>query len=206
MPSYTPPGYVAPPPAPAPAYPDLYILKVDDLVEGFIFEWDRIITNEIMTTPVPMESEVVFPEVYTIAPDGSLHKSVYLAQHVSERAAPWHPDISMVVCAALESIKAKRDIEQDPSLTLGTLWVDVVQMADIQIRSNICESVVPAAISSARQHIARLAMSFGKQLYQRLVEYGLYKNGTFPYHYIGWEGDCAIVALDDDPQVEICTM
>jgi hypothetical protein len=195
---------MGPPPAPEPVYPDLYILKIDDIVDWFVREWDTIINSEIGT--YPLDSNPVFPEVFTIAPDGSLHKSVYLAQHVSERVKPWHPDISIILGAAIEAIKAKKETETDMDLVMGSLWVDVAYIADIQLRSNIGEKWVNTAVSSARRQIARLSVEFGKQLYQRLIEYGLYKNGSFPYHYVGWEGDCAIVALDDDPQVDICTM
>jgi hypothetical protein len=185
---------IYPVPAVAPQYPDYYILSIGDLVARFVGEWDTIINSEIMSHP--FEGNIVFPEVYSIADDGSIFKQVYSAQHVSERSRAWHPDISLIIGAAIEAIKAKGEAEHDLDLALGTLWVDVAYMADIQVRSNIPSQHVPAALSSTRRQIADLAMQFGKQLYQRLIEYGMYKHNRFPYHYVGWQDDCAIVALD----------
>jgi len=187
--------YIPPPPILEPKYPDYYILSMSDIVQDFISKWDKIINTEIMSYPA--DADCAFPEVFTIAPDGSIHKQVYLAQHVSERVRSWHPDISMIVGAVIETIKAKDETEQDLDLVMGSLWIDVAHMADIQIRSNVPVTSLGAALSSTRRQIAALSVEFGKKLYQRLIEYGLYKNGYFPYHYVGWEDDCALVALDD---------
>jgi hypothetical protein len=176
-------------------YPDYYILKIDDIVDDFVKQWDFIISTEIMQHPI--DSNVVLPEVYTIGEDGTLHKTVYFAQHVSERVKPWHPDISIILAATIETIKAKNEAETDMDLVMGSLWVDVAYMADIHIRSNVGELHVNRAITGARRAIAKLSTQFGKKIYQRLIEYGLYKQGYFPYHYVGWEDECAIVALDD---------
>jgi hypothetical protein len=187
--------YAAPPPILEVKYPDYYILTMDDLVQEFIQKWDHIITSEINSHPV--DSNCAFPEVFTIGEDGKIHKQVYLAQHVSERVRSWHPDISMIVGTVIETIKTKDETEQDLDLVMGSLWVDVAHMADIQIRSNVPVNSLGVALSNARRQVAALSVEFGKKLYQRLIEYGLYKNGYFPYHYVGWEGDCAIVALDE---------
>jgi hypothetical protein len=190
-----------PVPVIGPKYPDYYILNIGDIVSQFVREWDTIINSEIMEHP--MDNDIVFPEVFTIWPDGSIHKQTYTAKHVSEQSTSWHPDISLIIAAALEHIKTKKDLQEDLDLVMGMLWIDVVHMAEIQLQSNIPAPYVATAISNTRRKIATLSTQFGKKLYQRLIEYGMYKNGRFPYHYVGWQDDCAVVALDDetpDPQ------
>jgi hypothetical protein len=177
-----------------PKYPDYYILNIGDIVTSFVSEWDRIINAEIMEHPG--DAELILPEVYTIGDDGKVYKHVYMKHHVSERSRAWHPDISLIIGAALEAIKSKGEAEHDLDLAMGSLWIDVAHMAEIQIRSNIPGVYAPQAISNTRRQIADLAMRFGKQLYQRLIEYGMYKHNRFPYHYAGWEDDCVVVALD----------
>jgi hypothetical protein len=185
-----------PVPVLGPKYPDYYILNIGDIVRNFVAQWDNMINTEIMNHPI--DANIVFPEVYTIADDGSVFKQTFMKKHVSEQSTSWHPDISLIIAAAIENIKTKKEINEDLDLAMGMLWIDVAHMADIQLQSNIPGPHVAAAISNTRRKIATLATQFGKQLYQRLVEYGMYKHGRFPYHYVGWQDDCAIVALDDD--------
>ncbi len=190
----------APAPAPQPRrpkYPQCYILSIGDLVTEFVNQWDTIINQEIVNQPD--KQDAVFPEVFSLAPDGTVLRTVYLAQHVSE-VVKWHPDISMVVGAAIETIKSKNETQQDMDLVMGMLWVDIAYMAELQLVSNIPEACMLDAVSNTRRKIAQIATQFGKQLYYRLIELGLYKDGRFPYHYVGWQHDCAIVALDEtDP-------
>lgn len=185
-----------PVPVLGPKYPDYYILSIGDIVLDFVRQWDTMIEHEISNYPA--DANIVFPEVYTIAEDGSVFKQTFMKKHVSEQRTSWHPDISLIISAALENIKTKKEISDDLDLAMGMLWLDVVHMADIQLQSNIPSPYMASAISNTRRKIATLATQFGKQLYQRLVEYGMYKHGRFPYHYVGWQDDCAIVALDDD--------
>lgn len=182
-------------PGKTPQYPDYYILSVSDLVDDFVDKWDTILNTEMMEHS--HIAEVVLPEVFTIGSDGQIFKQVYLAQHVSE-VHKWHPDISLILAAAIENVKTKHEAEQDIGVVMSMLWVDVAHMADIQLRSNIPAESIPQALSNTRRQIAAISTEFGKKLYQRLIEYGLYKNGHFPYHYVGWEGNCAIVALDEE--------
>lgn len=191
--SYNAPGLS--PPVQEPKYPDYYILDIGDLTQDFAQKWREIIDSEtIHHQSQPYE---VFPEVFTIGEDGTLQKQVYTSQHRYMNNGQWYPDISLVVGAAIDVIKSQAEIQQDISITLQLLWYDVASMAHLQIKSNVSNGALAAAYTDVQCRIADLSVDFGKKLYQRLIDFGLYKNGYFPYHYAGWQNDCALVALDD---------
>lgn len=183
------------PPASTP-YPDYYILNIGDLVGDFVNAWNDVIESESARSNVE-ETVPVFPEVYTIGEDGRIHKEVYIAQHASEHARLWHPDISLIINAVITAIKEKASHTEDLDVMMGSVWIDVAYMAEIQIQSNVAQQELAAALSNTRRRIAVISIEFGKQLYQRLIEYRLYKNGYFPYSYVGWNDDCAVVAFDE---------
>ena len=182
---------------PEPKYPEYYILDIGDLVSELCDKWHEVIAAEV--APYHDAPQTVYPEVYTVNGNGSISKEVYLAQHHAIRKRPWHPDVSFILIHVIDAIKQRRDVLEDIEITMQLLEYDIAAMTHHHLQPNIPDAVFSTVFSDARMQIARLANRFGKQLFQRLMELGLYKNGYFPYHFAGWQDTCALVELDVFP-------
>lgn len=182
--------------APGPEFPDYYILDVADIVEEMIGKWHDVISTEIAQHQTAT-TEYVYPEVYTLDPvTGAAVKQVYVAQHHQVRTKPWHPDVSFIMHHVIEAIKQRDDPSEGIDMALQLLEFDIATMTHHQLLPNIPATSFSQAYSDARMKIAKLAAEFGKKLFRRFIDYGLYKGGYFPYHFAGWQDTCALVTLD----------
>jgi len=184
--------------APEPKYPDYYILDIDDIVTELLTDWHAAIAEEVAQyhdTPVN-----VYPEVYKIDPySGAITKEVHVVTHHAVRQTPWHPDVSFIITHAIEAVKQQTDGSQDLGLAMQLLEQDLATMVHYQLAPNVPEQANNQAMSTVRLKIGKIASRFGRQLFKRMLDIGLYKNGYFPYHFCGWQDTCAIVQLDPFP-------
>lgn len=183
-----------------PRDPVYYILDVGDLVRELSEHWHDIVAQEVLDhrdVAHDGAQQEVYPEVFTIHPvTGAVEKKVYLANHYMERTKPWHPDVSFILHHVLDVIKQSGEDEGGLDLRLQLLEHDISRLAHHQLAPNIPLGRLSEVYSDTRIKIARLAVEFGKKMHGRLVQFGLYKNGYFPYHFAGWQDDCALVELD----------
>ena len=179
-------------------YPDYYILAIDDIVTELLDAWHDAIASEVVQYhDAPVD---VYPEVYKVDPaTGHITKEVHVATHHAVRQTPWHPDVSFIITHAIEAVKQQAEGAQDLNLAMQVLEYDLATMVHYQLAPNVPAHHSHQAMSAVRIKIARIASNFGRQLFQRMLEIGLYKNGYFPYHFCGWQDTCAIVQLDTDP-------
>jgi hypothetical protein len=181
-----------------PEYPQYYILDIADIVETLANDWHNAIAKDISHEQCmeqdPMQQ--VYPEVYTVDAYGQMQKKVYTAQSYVERTKPWYPDVSFIIHHVIDCIKQRNDPSEDIDMALQLLEYDIAVMAHHQLMPNVPTHQLPQVYSDTRMRVAKIAATFGKQLFQRFVAFGLYKDGYFPYHFAGWQDTCALVELD----------
>jgi hypothetical protein len=172
-------------------------LAIDDLVEELTSKWHEVVSSEVMQH---QQSEVgqVYPEVYSIDPySGEMRKTVYTAQHHAVRQRPWHPDVSFILTNVIEAVKQHSATSNDVNMAIQLLEFDIASMTHHQLLPNIPADAMEMVYTDTRMKVAKLAANFGRRFFQRLIEFGMYKEGYFPYHFAGWMDSCVLVALDD---------
>lgn len=169
-------------------YPKYYVLDINDIASEFIDSWNRVVASEVPA----IERSSVHPEVYQELPDGSLASRVFAHSVVSPAIRQWHPDVSIILMHVIDAIKQQRDIETD----LQLLEFDIASMTHYQLTQAGAEMSIQR-YSSTRMRLAKLARQFGLRVYYKLIEYNIYRNGYFPYHFAGWQGEDALVELDE---------
>lgn len=178
-----------------PEYPDYYVLDVADIVEELLHNWQAVIADEIQKHG--LAQEYAYPKVYRIdVGNGEPLVEVYFGQHQHINHGRWRPDVSFIIHHAIDAVKQNLGTSDDLEMSLQLLEFDIATMAHHQLLPNVPVNAMDVAYTHGRMKLAKLAATFGKQLFQRFAQLGLYKNGYFPYHFAGWQDTCALVALD----------
>lgn len=181
--------------APDLRYPDYYILDIDDLVTELCDQWHDVIATEV--APHCDTVKEVYPEVYSIDPiTHQITKQVHVAQHHAVSGDNWRPDISFILTHVIDTIKQRNDLIQDMTLAMQLLEYDIATLTHYQLAPNLSDGTMRNVYTDTRMKIAKVTAQFGKKLFQRFNELGMYKNGYFPYHFAGWQDRCALVRLD----------
>jgi hypothetical protein len=178
-----------------PEYPDYYVLDVAEIVEELLHNWQAVIAAEVQKHE-PTHT-YAYPQVYRVDPgNGEPVVEVYFGQHQYTNGGRWRPDVSFIIHHAIDAVKQNTGVTDDVEMALQLLEYDIATMAHHQLLPNVPVNAMEVAYANGRMKLAKLAAVFGKQLFQRFAQLGLYKNGYFPYHFAGWQDTCVLVELD----------
>jgi hypothetical protein len=123
----------------------------------------------------------------------------YLVQRDKRQSIgkPRIDSLSIVVRSVIEAIKNDHDIENELMMTA----LDIVFHGDDRINPTSNYFNV-RDLPRIRRLLLTEIVSFGKRVHEKLRDQKMYRNGFFPYHYLGWNGASITVALDDTHKVD----